>query len=444
METLLSVVLAACVTAFFVWRYMKRQARDQTATCPATAVAPADGKPRPVINASLCIGCASCVDACPEEGTLAMAGGKAILANPERCVGHAKCVDVCPTQGIMLSFGGVLQTMRVPMMNENFETNVPGVYIVGELGGIGLIKNSINEGKLVIDHLKQRLGANGAKGGIDTYDVIIVGCGPAGLSASLAAHEYGLRYLTFEQDEIAATIRHYPRHKLVFAEPIEMPLFGNLYMADSSKESLVDTWDRIIRDTDVRIQTNTRVESVQRFGDCLRVETTRGEYPARAVVLATGKRGSPRQMGVPGEDSAKVAYRLIEAETYSDQDILVVGGGDSAVECAVALAKGGRNRVALSYRGDALSRPKQRNQMQLATAEMEKRIRILLRSQVLEVRPQSVLIQQEGNTFELPNSYVFVLIGGQSPEVFLRGIGIEIVEKALNEAARGGGRFAWA
>jgi thioredoxin reductase (NADPH) len=482
METLISFLIAAILTMFFVRRYLKKLSGGKskkepasdapspsaakacprcaasipgnsafcplcgaplaiwssrgTAVDPAAAASAAKGKPRPVINASLCIGCGSCVDECPETGTLELAKGKAILAHPDRCVGHAKCVEVCPTQAILLSFGGVLQTMSVPFIKDNFETNVPGVFIVGELGGVGLIKTGINEGKLVVEHLKSRFGempvANGAA---EAYDVIIVGTGPAGLSASLTAHQYGLRYLTLEQGEVAATIRHYPRQKLVFAEPIEMPLYGSLYMADGSKESLLAIWETIIANTGVTIQTNTRVDAVRRSGELLRVETTRGEYLGRTVVLATGKRGTPRQLGVPGEDLAKVAYRLIEAETYSNEDVLVVGGGDSAIENALALAKGGRNRVTLSYRGEAFNRAKERNQALLATAEGEGRLRVLRKSQVVEIRPQTVVLEHEGSRSELPNSYVFIQIGGESPDTFLRKIGIEIVEKSFSAAS---------
>ena len=480
METLISFLIAAILTMFFVRRYLKKLAggkskKEQAAEAPpaggakacprcaatipgnsvfcplcgaplaiwssrgttvdsATAAEAAKGKPQPVINASLCIGCGSCVDACPETGTLELAKGKAILAHPDRCVGHAKCVEVCPTQAILLSFGGVLQTMSVPFIKDNFETNVPGVFIVGELGGVGLIKTGINEGKLVVEHLKSRFceTAPAANGGTEVYDVIIVGTGPAGLSASLTAHQYGLRYLTLEQGEVAATIRHYPRQKLVFAEPVEMPLYGSLYMGDGNKESLLTIWETIIANTGVAIQTNTRVDGVRRSGQLLRVETTRGEYLGRTVVLATGKRGTPRQLGVPGEELAKVAYRLIEAETYSNQDILVVGGGDSAIENALALAKGGRNRVTLSYRGDDFRRLKERNRALLAAAEKDGRVRVLRKSNVAEISQQTVVLDQDGSRVELPNSFVFVQIGGESPDTFLRKIGIEIVEKSFS------------
>jgi thioredoxin reductase (NADPH) len=407
------------------------------------------GKPRPVINTTLCIGCGSCVDSCPETGTLALAGGKAILAHPDRCVGHAKCVEVCPTSAIILAFGSMLQTMRVPLVKETFETNVTGVYIAGELSGMGLIKTAINEGVLAIDSIKRKLEASGdwkppafdahdgqiaPSNGTSAdrpWDVIIVGAGPAGLSASLAALQQGLRYLTLEQGEMASTIRNYPRHKFLMAEPIEMPMYGNLYIGDGTKESLLKVWEAIVANTGVRIQTQERVDSICRDGNVLRVETNRGVYQTKNVVLALGKRGTSRKLDVPGEDLGKVAYRLIEADTYNGNDLLVVGGGDSAIEAALALSKAGKNRVTLSYRGQSFGRARERNRTSLEEAERLGRIKILRGSNVSEILPESVRLKSPEGETDLPNQYVFILIGGESPESFLRKMGIEIVEKVV-------------
>lgn len=413
-----------CGAAIAMWTV--HQAAHHTA---GTLNAPPPGKPQPVINASLCIGCASCVHACPETGTLAMEQGKAILAHPERCVGHARCAEVCPTQALTLAIGGVLRTLRVPLVKENFETNVEGVFIVGELSGMGLIKTAINEGKLVVDHLRQRL--NGAVGDEHMYDIAIVGAGPAGLSASLTAQQYGLRYVTLEQGEIASTIRQYPRQKFLMAEPIEIPLYGSLYVGDGSKESLLGIWETIIANTGVQIRTNERVESVQRSSTGFRVVTARGEHRARFVVLALGKRGTPRRLGVPGEDLGKVSYSLIEAESYSNKDVLVVGGGDSAIEAAVALARSGTNCVTLSYRGESIQRARARNLELLQAAGREGRATILLRSKVDSILSDRVSVEVEGNQRLLSNDFVFVLIGGEQPEEFLTKIGIEVVEKSI-------------
>ncbi|MBI3664421.1 MAG: NAD(P)-binding domain-containing protein [Acidobacteria bacterium] len=383
-----------------------------------------------MINASLCIGCGSCVQACPEAGTLELINHKAILAHPDRCTSHAKCAEVCPTQAIAMSSNGVLQTLRVPHVKENFETNVPGIFIVGELAGMGLIKSAINEGKLVIDHLKQRLQQE-TSGAEDLFDVAIVGSGPAGLSASLAAQQYGMRYVTLEQGEIASTIRQYPRQKFLMAEPIEMPLYGSLYIGDGTKEALLSVWETILQNTGVQVRTNERVERVHRNSTGFHVDTSRAQHHARYVILAMGRRGTPRRLSVPGEDLAKVSYRLIEAETYENKSVLIVGGGDSAIEAALALSRSGRNRVALSYRGDNFQRARERNRQHLEEAEKEGRIEILKKSHVLDIRPDSVTLELDARRQEIPNDYTFVMVGGESPEEFLRKTGIEIVEKAI-------------
>jgi len=503
METLLTFGAALLLTYFFVRRYLKTLSapkRPQQKT-PAAAAPPASaaiscprcrksiaadssfcpacgapmalwnvhraavktvssspgggekGKPRPVINATLCIGCGSCVDSCPETGTLALVGGKAILANPERCVGHARCVDVCPTSAISLAFGSTLQTLRAPFVKETFETNIEAIYIVGELSGMGLIKTAINEGRLAIDSIKRKLEDSGEwappsfEHGLGTivssteavqdkpYDVAIVGAGPAGLSASLAALQHGLRYITLEQGEVAATIRNYPRHKFLMAEPVEMPLYGSLYVGDGTKESLLTVWETILANTGVQIRTQERVESVVREGLVFKVITGRAAYRARNIVLALGKRGSPRKLGIPGEDLAKVTYRLIEADSYLEKDILVVGGGDSAVEAALALSKASRNRVTLSYRGETFDRARDRNRKMLLDAEQQSRIAILRQSHLTEILRQSVRLSVDDRTVELPNHYVFILVGGESPEGFLRKLGIQMVEKIIGAPA---------
>jgi putative YpdA family bacillithiol system oxidoreductase len=383
-----------------------------------------------MINASMCIGCGSCVHACPETGTLEMLNGKAILAHPERCTGHAKCSEVCPTQAITLSIGGVLQTIRVPNVKENFETNVPGLFIVGELGGFGLIKTAINEGKMVVDHLRRRLPELRSPEE-PQYDVAIVGAGPAGLSASLSAQQHNLKYVTLEQGEIASTIRQYPRQKFLMAEPIEIPLYGNLYVGDGTKEALLSVWETIITNTGVRVNTNERVESIQRNSAGFHVNTGKADYHARFVILALGKRGSPRKLGVPGENLAKVSYRLIEAESYDHNDIVVVGGGDSAIEAAMALSRSGTNRVTLCHRGNSFQRARQRNQEQVQAAAKAGKLQIVLDAQVAEIRPADLTLSTSAGPKTLKNDFVFVLVGGESPDEFLQKTGIEIVDKAV-------------
>jgi len=480
MDTLLAFTIAFLITIFFMRGYLKKLTRGHAQTavqaaepsagtrnCPrcetpnsrdaafcsrcgapfslwkihGAGVAAADrpsspaGALRPVINASLCIGCSSCIEACPEKGTLALVNHKAILAHPERCKAHGDCVTACPTSGISLSAGSSLQTVKVPLINEHFETNVPGVFIVGELGGMGLIKTSINEGRLVADYLKDCILSAGPKLAHeqDEFDVIVVGAGPAGLSASLTLHQHGVRYLTLEQGEVASTIRNYPRQKFLMAEPLEMPLYGNLYIADSTKEALLNVWETIITTTGVRIQTNEKVGGIGRApgSNMLRVETNKSVYMGRYVVLAIGKRGTPRKLGVPGEDQAHVAYRLIEADAYSGSDIVVAGGGDSAIEAALGLAKGGRNRVTMLHRGADFSRARDRNRELLNHAVEEGRIALMMQSTFKSIGKSTAIVDQRGSVQEIPAEYIFVLIGGESPDDFLQRAGVAIVQKEV-------------
>lgn len=363
-----------------------------------------------------------------------MEQGKAILVHPERCIGHKKCVEVCPTQALTLAIGDALQTLRVPLVRENFETNIDGIFIVGELSGMGLIKTAINEGKLVIDGLRERI--NNSPSDDDTYDVAIVGAGPAGLSASLTAQQYGLRYVTFEQGEIASTIRQYPRQKFLMAEPIEIPLYGSLYVGDGSKEALLAVWETIIANTAVQIRTNEKVESVRHNSKGFCVNTAIDQYYAKYVVLALGKRGSPRKLGVPGEELPKVAYKLIEAESYQSKNILVVGGGDSAIEAALALSRSGTNRVALSYRGEAFNRARERNRYLFMQAQNSGAVTAWLKSEVRCIAPNHVNLFTSSNIEVLPNDFVFVLIGGEPPQEFLNRAGVLMVDKAIGQQQR--------
>ncbi len=386
--------------------------------------------PKAMVRADLCVGCGTCVASCPEVGAITMRGKLAVV-DDALCVGHGECVAACPVGGIFVTTGAAVNRVEVPLIDAHFQTNVPGIYIVGELGGRGLIKNAINEGKMAIEHIATQLPSCEPRtdGDLEAFDVCIIGSGPAGLSAGLEAHRSHLRYLVLEQGTLSDTVRKYPRKKLLLAEPVSIPLYGDLWIADASKETLLQVWETIVANTGLEVRTGVKVDRVVRDGDFFDVMSDGARYRARRVVLAMGRRGTPRRLGVPGEDSDKVYYDIIEMEAFAGQKMMVVGGGDSAVESALGLANQPNTEVRLSYRGDEFSRIKPRNREKLDRAIASGRIIAMLQSQVREIRSDVVVIDDRGETAILPNDTVIVRIGGEAPSAFLEKIGVRIVAK---------------
>lgn len=405
------------------------------------ASAASDGPLHAVVRADACAGCGTCVDACPEPGAIRLVD-KVARVDTALCKGHAKCVAACPVGAIFVTSGDAVQVLEVPDLNEHFESRqVRGLYVVGELGGRGLIKNAVNEGKLAMEHVAESVRRVPSTDP-GTYDVVVVGAGPAGLSAGLEAIEQKLRYAVLEQGTSADTISHYPRHKILFAEPVRVPLYGDLWVADGSKESLLQIWQNIIQRTGLRIQSGCRVEAIVREAETFVLSSGDLRLRARRVVLALGRRGTPRRLGVAGEELAKVFYDIVEMEAFAGRRVLVVGGGDSAVESAVGLSHQPQTEVTLSYRGQAFDRVKERNRAKLEEAVRSGRVRQLLDSEVREIRADSVSIRVGDATHVLPNDDVVIRIGGEAPYPFLERCGVRIVKKALSVTGEPGARMA--
>lgn len=396
----------------------------------AGAAAAGTGDPKAMVRADMCVGCGTCVDACPEPDAITLRGKLAVV-DDDRCRGHGECVAACPVGAIAVTTGAAVNRVSVPLVDANFETNVPGLHVVGELGGRGLIKNAINEGRLAVERIARALprGVPRDDGVAAAVDVAIVGSGPAGLSAGIEALRSGLSYLVLEQGALSESVRKYPRHKLLLAEPVQMPLYGNLWVADTSKEALLAIWESIVADSGLQVRTGERLQHITREGGLFRLETAVGTHLARRVVLAMGRRGSPRKLGVPGEDSTKVFYEVIEMEQFAGRRVLVVGGGDSAVECAVGLANQDGTTVHLSYRSESFARIKPRNQEKLDRVVARDRVTLLLSTQVREIRGDVVVIEGASGAMILPNDDVVIRIGGDAPYTFLERIGVQIVQK---------------
>ena len=354
------------------------------------------------------------------------------IVDRERCKGHGECVTACPVGAIFMTEGESVQMVEVPDLNEHFESrDVPGLYIVGELGGRGLIKNAINEGKLAMEHAVSSLGTHTTPAGPNVLDVIIVGSGPAGLSAGLTALARGMRYMILEQGSLADTIARYPRHKVLFAEPLRVPLYGDLWVSDASKEALLQVWQTVIARTGLQVTTHHRVESVTHENGVFAVTANGRTWHARRVVLALGRRGTPRKLGVPGEERRHVFYDIVEMEAFAGAAVLVVGGGDSAIESALGLANQPDTRVTLSYRGSEFSRLKDRNRAKIEAAVQAGRVRLLMSSQVTRIDEHSAELSTADGPETIAADHVIVRIGGEASYPFVERCGVRIVKKAL-------------
>lgn len=392
-----------------------------------------------IVRADACVGCGTCVPACPIDGAIRMEGKLAVV-DKDKCDGLGKCVTACPVGGIFLGTGGSVHRVEVPQVGADFQSNVPGVYIAGEVGGRGLIKNAINEGKLAVETVVRELRPHGERRKKDrpsnAFDVVIVGSGPAGLSAALEASKSGISYVVLEQGDLIDTIRKYPRKKLLLAEPVGVPLYGDLWVADATKETLLAMWDATIRKHGLRVRTNHRVTRIEKQGNDFLVAGDDFAVRGRRVILALGRRGTPRRLGVPGEELQKVFYDVVEMEEFKGQRVLVVGGGDSALESAVGLANQEGTEVLLSYRADTFDKAKERNREKIAAAEAAGKVRILRKSQVKTIGPDFVEVETDGSVERFANDSVIIRVGGEPPTKFLAAVGIRMVtrEMAVAEA----------
>jgi thioredoxin reductase/Pyruvate/2-oxoacid:ferredoxin oxidoreductase delta subunit len=381
----------------------------------------------PVIDPAKCIGCGSCVRACPEGDILGLIGGKAELVEPSHCIGHGACKAVCPVNAITLVFGTETRGIDIPNVDEDFQTNVPGIFIAGELGGMGLVRNAIEQGRQAIDSVrKMRIKGGGQP---NLLDVVIVGCGPAGFSASLSAIEHKLRFVTLEQDSLGGTVAHFPRGKLVMTAAFTLPLAGKFHFKELSKEQLIGFFMNIVKKTRLKVNIGERVETITRHKEGFEVKTGRSTYNTHSVLLTIGRRGTPRTLGVPGEEQTKVVYRLIDAEQYKGRHVLVVGGGDAALEAACSVAEQPGTTVTLSHRSESFNRAKSKNRDLIKDAQKSKRLSVLFNSSVKRIGLDDVDIAVGNAMQTIQNDAVIVCVGGILPTAFLQNIGIEVETK---------------
>lgn len=434
-ELMLENIIIYTVAAFFcllvIFIYLRKQRRESNAVAKKIAQAKADGlfEPvslHPVIDPNSCIKTGACILACPEKDILGIRNGKATTINASQCIGHGACFHACPTEAITLCIGTEKRGVDLPHVSQTFETNIKGLYIAGELGGMGLIKNAVEQGKQAVDNIVTTVDFQPSL----PYDLLIIGAGPAGISAALAAKKHNIRALIIDQDSLGGTVFSFPRSKIVMTSPMDLPLFGKVKLTETSKTELLELWNKALNKNDITIREHCKAESISKDGNSFQEITQSGEIlNAATVLLAIGRRGTPRKLGVPGEQLEKVAYRLLEPEDILNKNILVVGGGDSAVESALLLTD--NNKVTLSYRGEAFSRIKPKNREKIQQAIATHTLEVLYNSRVLLIQNETVTLETgEGdNALTIPNDLVYIFAGGELPTQFLEKTGVKITRK---------------
>lgn len=428
-EEILIYGVTFLVCALIVFFYLRKGKKQSEATAKKVAIAKEEGKFEPVslhpfIDLSTCIGSGACITACPEKDILGIVDGKATVINTSSCIGHGACFHACPVEAISLRIGTEKRGVDLPHINPSYETNIKGIYIAGELGGMGLIKNSVEQGKQAIANMAKDMKPS--KDGI--IDLVIIGAGPAGISGSLEAKKRGINFLTLDQDSLGGTVYTFPREKVVMTHPMDLPLHGKLKLFETSKDQLIEVWRDVLEKNQITIQENTKVENISPIKDgVFRISTAAGEeILCNQILIAIGRRGSPRKLGVPGEENQNVAYRLLEPERISGKKIIVVGGGDSAVESAMLLMD--NNQVTLSYRKEKFARIKTKNKQSLDAAIASEKLNVLLNSNLDEIKLDSVRLKVEGEDESrfMENDLVYIFAGGELPIKFLQNAGITV------------------
>ena len=380
----------------------------------------------PYIDVNKCIQTGACISACPEHDIIGIISGKATLINASQCIGHGACFEACPTGAISLRLGTEKRGIDLPEINPYFETNVPGIFIAGELGGMGLIRNAVEQGRKATENIVKSIKRNRQV----SYDLIIIGAGPAGISACLTAKKHGLNFLLLEQETLGGTVFTFPRKKIIMTSPMDLPLYGKVKLFETSKAELLELWQTALNKNNISIQENSKVEFIASENGIFTVATLKGEqFTCESVLLAIGRRGTPRKLNIPGEMKEKVAYRLLEPELISGKDVIVVGGGDSAIESALLLAD--ENKVIISYRNEVFNRLKPANNVALNRAVADKKLEVMFSTNLISIEDEYVTITfgKSDETKKIKNDLVYVFAGGELPTQFLEKAGIKITKK---------------
>ncbi|MDB4934719.1 MAG: Thioredoxin reductase, partial [Labilithrix sp.] len=412
---------------------LERRKRAKASPVAAQPKVPAARKRLPTINPSTCLGCYACVDACPFD-VLTIERYVAVVVRPDECCGVVLCEQVCPNGSLTITEGEPV--LDRPAVDEHLESvDVPGLFVAGDLTGLPLIKNAINQGVRAVD----RIAATLPKKRREPTDVIVIGAGPAGLSAALRAQERGLSCIVLEQSSVAASVKSFPRDKIVYDPPLDLPVIGELWLKEATKEELVAQWTRIVRVRAIDVREGRRVTAIERdaSGDvrAFTVTTTAADgttesFRASRVVVAIGRRGTPRLLDLevaPGAED-RISYALADARSFAGKRVVIAGLGDAAMEAAIAIARQPETQVTISYRGSTFTRGKSRNIAEVKELVVKGKLRLLFETVPVAVTKTTVTVAGvtagKGRR-TVPADGVLVLVGGVPSWEVLEGAGVK-------------------
>ncbi len=428
-----ALVLAAFVAISFlislVWRardvHVSRKNTDLLDALGSDGVAVPDTI-IPRIDPSLCIGSGTCVDACPEKNVIGLVNGRAVLLTPSACVGHGECANACPVNAIQLVFGTPEHAVHVPEVDDDWQTRLPGVYIAGEATGVSLIRNAVRMGRQVAASIV----GSGRRGVGDALDALIIGAGPAGLSAALALQDSGLRVQIVERDQPLSTLRNFPKGKRVQTGTLELAGQRRIKSAALSKEQLLALLDTAA--ARVSVAGNESVSALEAASDgSWTVRSDRAVRAAANVIVAMGRRGSARKLEAEGAGDPKVLYALREPAVCNGKHVFVVGGGNAAIETVFAVLDHAQPAsLSLSYRGARLTRLRRSNAARFEAEVQRGRVHAFFRTTVQSVEPNALTLAAEnGQVARIENDWIIAQLGSSSPIAELSQLGIRVVEK---------------